>query len=123
MKEVAAKQIFGSLIEISRDEYVREVTEVDPQYFVVLHLYQDSNEFCNLINQHLPSIAKKYSHVKFVKIVSTKCIENFPDQHCPCFIIYKAGKPVSNLMKVDKILKNDIKNMDSLLMDHGIQPL
>lgn len=84
------------------------MTNADPESFVLLHLYQPSNEFCNLINQHLPTIAKKYGHVKFVKIIATKCIENFPDSNCPCFIIYKAGKNVSSLMHVDKILKEDI---------------
>jgi hypothetical protein len=43
IKEIAAKQIYGKVIEISRDEYVREVTEANPEHFVLLHLYQDSN--------------------------------------------------------------------------------
>ncbi len=102
---------------------MREVTEANPESFVVLHLYQDSNEFCGLINLHLPGIAKRYGHVKFVKIFSTKCIENFPDERCPCFIIYKAGKPVSHLTNVDKIMKGDINNLDQLLGSQGIHPL
>jgi hypothetical protein len=56
----------------------------------------------------LPIVAKKFGYVKFIKIIATKCIENFPDERCPCFIIYKAGKPVSNLTNIDKILKNDV---------------
>ena len=34
---------YGDVIEISRDEYIREVTEADPESFVLLHLYQPSN--------------------------------------------------------------------------------
>ena len=52
------------MIEISRDEYLREVTNADPESFVVLHLYQNSNEFCTLINMHLPALAKQNGHVK-----------------------------------------------------------
>ncbi len=98
------------------------MTEADPESFVVLHLYETSNEFCLLINQHLPAVAKRFGHVKFVKIIATKCIENFPDERCPCFIIYKAGKPVSNLTNVDKHMKGDIRNIDVLLGSQGIHP-
>ena len=41
-------------------------------------------------------------------MVSTKCIEKFPDDKCPCFIIYKGGKPVSHITNVDKHLKGKI---------------
>lgn len=39
----AEKHKYGQVIEISRDEYVREVTEACPDDFVVIHLYQNSN--------------------------------------------------------------------------------
>jgi hypothetical protein len=39
----AVKEKYGEVQEISRDEYIREVTEADPQSFVVLHLYQNYN--------------------------------------------------------------------------------
>jgi hypothetical protein len=68
-------------------------------------------------------LAKLYTHVKFVKIIATKCIDNFPDERCPCLIIYKAGKPVSNLPSVDKLLANDVANIAALLHSHGIDPL
>ena len=42
---------------------MREVTNADPDSFVVLHLYQDSNEFCGLINMHMPALAKENGHV------------------------------------------------------------
>lgn len=90
---------------------------------VLLHLYQNSNEFCLLINEHLPSIAKKYGHVKFIKIIATKCIDKFPDERCPCFIIYKAGKVVSHLGNVDKIMRGDIANFDAFMLSQGIMPL
>jgi hypothetical protein len=123
LKIISVKQKYGEVMEISRDEYIREVTEADPESFVVLHLYQTANEFCLLINKHLPVIAKAYAHVKFIKIIATKCIDKFPDERCPCLIIYKAGKPVSNLFNVDKILKNDIANIGDLFHGHGIDPL
>ena len=123
IKHTAEQMKFGQVIEISRAEYVKEVTEVDPEHLVLLHLYQNSNEFCKLINLNLPTIAKKYGHVKFIKIIADKCIDQFPDSSCPCIIIYKGGKPVSNITHVDKHLKGDINNFDSFLEGHGITPL
>lgn len=62
--EVKAKNYkYGEVKEISRNEYVREVTEADPESFVVLHLYQNSNEFCGLINERLPALARSNGHV------------------------------------------------------------
>lgn len=43
MKLKAIQQKYGQVWEISRDEYIREVTEADPESTVILHLYQPSN--------------------------------------------------------------------------------
>lgn len=59
----ASKHKYGSVMEISRDEYLREVTQANPDDFVVIHLYQNSNEFCNLINEYLPKLASEQPHV------------------------------------------------------------
>ena len=58
--------------------------------------------------------------MKFVKIVADKCIEKFPDEHCPCFIVYKGGKPVSHITNVDKHMGGSIANFGSFLKGHGI---
>ena len=55
-----------------------------------------------------------------MKIVSNKCIENFPDHKCPCFIIYKGGKPVSNLVNVDEHMNKDIKKLPAFLRSQGV---
>lgn len=53
-------------------------------------------------------------------MVSTKCIEKFPDDKCPCFIIYKDGKPVSNIVNVDKQIDNNIKYLPIFLSLQGL---
>ena len=59
------------MFEITREEYVPEVTEVSKETFVVLHLYQDYIEECVLMNRILEQLAEQYPNVKFVKIVAT----------------------------------------------------
>ena len=71
--------------------------------FVILHLYQNYIEKCNLINQHMNTLAKEYTDIKFTKILSTRCIENFPDSNLPCVIIYKNGELFKNIPNFDKL--------------------
>lgn len=52
----------------------------------------------------LTRLAAEYPLVKFIKIVATKCVENFPDGNCPCFLIYKGGKIAGTYHSVDKLL-------------------
>lgn len=54
-------------------------------------------------------------------MISTKCIEKFPDEKCPCFLIYKAGKPISNTVCLDKVLKGDVTKLKDFFISQGIQ--
>lgn len=61
-------------------------------------------------------LAKRYNLVKFIKIVATKCVENYPDANCPNLLIYKGGKAVNNIYSVDKFLeKMTMENFERLL--------
>ncbi len=102
------------------------MTEADPESFVVLHLYQDYIETSVLVNQYLSIVAPKYPlvlvrliKVKFVKIVATKCVEDFPDSSVPCILIYKARKLVSNTARVDKYLNGGVQSFEQFLQEQG----
>ena len=79
MKEIAKKNRYGSVQEISKDQYIAEVTNAPKEDYVVLHLYQSYNEQCELINREFIVLANKYPSIKFLKIIATRCVENFPD--------------------------------------------
>lgn len=115
MKKVAEKPHFGSVYEINREEYLTHVTNAPKDSYVFLHLYQDCLEKCKLINELMTRMAPKYPLIKFVKIVSTRCIENFPDNKLPCFIIYKEGKMTSNITNVDIEMKLTISGFEIFL--------
>lgn len=66
-------------------------------------------------------LAAEYPLVKFIKIVATKCVENFPEANCPCFILYKAGRMVSTFHSVDKFLGKVTKeNIEKFLHIHSV---
>ena len=56
-------------------------------FFVFLRI-----PLCNLINQYLSILAKKFPSVKFIKSISTTCIPNYPDNNLPTIFVYYEGE-------------------------------
>jgi len=48
--------------------------------------------------EHLHILASKYPNTKFVSIVGSKCISNYPDQNIPTLILYRNGEVVDQLI-------------------------
>jgi hypothetical protein len=121
--EEKAKPKFVGLREISRQDYIDEVTNAEKDTFVVLHLYQSFVETCTLINQVLDQLSHIHRNIKFLKIVSTKCIENYPDTHVPTIIVYKNGKMLHTIERVDKrYTKITQASMEHFLQALGVLP-
>ncbi|XP_034416780.1 phosducin-like protein 3 [Cyclopterus lumpus] len=91
-KATQMKNIFGELVEISGQDYVKEVNKAGDAIWVVLHLYRTGIPLCSLINQHLSSLARKFPQTKFLKSISTTCIANYPDRNLPTVFVYLAGE-------------------------------
>ncbi|KAK9885924.1 hypothetical protein WA026_013802 [Henosepilachna vigintioctopunctata] len=91
MKVMLEKSKFGSVGEISAQDYVDEVNKAGKDIWVVLHLYKQGIPICALINEHLRHLAQKYPMVKFLKAISTTCIPNYPDRNLPTIFIYYEG--------------------------------
>ena len=87
-----AKRTFGDVREISGIDFVDEVNKVDPEIWVVIHLYKAGIPLCTLVNRSLIELASSYPETKFLKSISTVCIPNFPDENLPGLLIYKGGK-------------------------------
>lgn len=92
MKRLQAKEIYGSVKEISAQDYVMEVNKAGDGVFVVLHLYKQGIPLCTLINQYLSQLAAKFPATKFLKSISTVCIPNYPDKNLPTVFVYFEGE-------------------------------
>lgn len=53
---------------------------------------------CDLLGQHLNELAAKYPSTKFVKIVSTECIKNYPDNNLPTVLVYNSTNVKATLV-------------------------
>uniref|UniRef100_A0A2K5RQD0 Phosducin-like protein 3 n=1 Tax=Cebus imitator TaxID=2715852 RepID=A0A2K5RQD0_CEBIM len=90
-KATKLKNKFGEVLEISRKDYVQEVTKASKGLWVILHLYKQGIPLCALINQHLSGLASKFPDVKFIKAISTTCMPNYPDRNLPTIFVYLEG--------------------------------
>lgn len=91
MKALAGKAKFGSVREISGQDYVNEVNKAGDGIYVVLHLYKQGIPLCNVINQHIGVLAAKFPATKFLKSIASTCIPNFPEKNLPSVFIYYEG--------------------------------
>lgn len=123
IKVMSQKPQFGTVEEISKQDYVNEVTNAPKDVFVVLHLHQDYSEVSSRLNLILIELAKVHKTVKFLRIKADRCIENFPDTKVPTTIIYKSGELLHNIIRVDKEIKTmNYGGVEAFLKKVGVVP-
>ncbi|ONK74393.1 uncharacterized protein A4U43_C03F5760 [Asparagus officinalis] len=88
MREAASVARFESVVPISGSDFVREVSQASRDVWVVVFLYKEGIPECELLLQCLEDLAKRYPATKFVKIISTDCIPNYPDRNLPTILVY-----------------------------------
>ncbi|XP_058798686.1 viral IAP-associated factor homolog [Phymastichus coffea] len=98
MRELASKSKYGSVTEISAQDYVQEVNKAGEDIWVILHLYKSGIPLCSLINQYLSSLARRFPTIKFLKSISTTCIPNYPDINLPTIFVYQNGNMVKQFV-------------------------
>ncbi|CAD5116103.1 DgyrCDS5029 [Dimorphilus gyrociliatus] len=91
MMEAQKAAKFGSVLEISKAQYVTEVNEAGEEIWVVVFIYNNRVKTCKYIDEYLRIIAQLHPYVKFVKGVSEVMIQNYPDKNLPTLFIYKNG--------------------------------
>ncbi|KAI9321567.1 thioredoxin-like protein [Dichotomocladium elegans] len=98
LEQQEAKNKFGGVTQISKPDFVKEVTEASKECYVVVHLFKDYIPACKLMNQHLTELAKQFKSTKFLKIVSDQCIPNYPDRNVPTLLVYGEGDIKANIV-------------------------
>lgn len=96
MRNAAKISRFGSVIPISGSDFVREVSQAPADVWVVVILFKEGIPECGLLLRCLEELATKYPATKFVKIISTDCIPNYPDCNLPTLLVYNNGSVKAN---------------------------
>lgn len=92
LRDLASKAKYGSVREITGEEYVNEVNKAGDDIWVVLHLYARGIPFCALLNQYISQLAVKFPTVKFLRSIAQTCIPNFPEKNLPAIFVYHNGQ-------------------------------
>jgi len=98
MKAAQKSDKYGKLMEISKEDYIAEVTNAPKDVYVVISLYQDYIKESLLVNKYLDQLAFKHRAVKFVKIIASKCLEKLHDESVPSLLVYLNGKIIKQLI-------------------------
>lgn len=103
MQAAASKARFGSVGEISGQDYVNEVNKAGEGIWVVLHLYKQGIPLCSLINKFMHELAGRYPQTKFLKSIASTCIPNFPEKNLPSIFIYYEGELKKQIIGSDEL--------------------
>jgi len=122
LKQSAFKNRFGEVVEIVKDEWLREVTESSNNCAVVVHLYENSSVECQLVDEALIRLANKFKYVKFLKIKSTQAVENWPERNLPTLFIYENGALKSQLMTLKEVggKTMNVEDLEWFLASKGV---
>ena len=103
LKEELKLNRFGDVYEISKNEWMTEVTEASKSCWVVVLLYVNSLVDCGVMESVMIQLAKKFMKVKFLKIRSTSAIENWPESNLPTIFVYHDGELQDQLLTLKSL--------------------
>lgn len=92
LRAAAAKNRFGSVLPLDRQDYVREVTEDSKKgFFVVVHLFAEDSAICREVDACLAIVASRHKSTKFMRCLGNQIIPDYPDHNCPTLLVYHEG--------------------------------
>ena len=100
---------FGSLTEISRTDFLTEVSTASKSNPVVVLLYQTALTSCQILARWLTQhAAPSNPTIKFVQIQSTRCIQNYPDENLPTILLYRLGNVQKQILNADPMKTKEL---------------
>lgn len=122
MKAQAARNKFGDIQPIAKDEWTKEVTDASKENWVVAYLWDMALEECKLMDEALRAVARKHRDVKFVSIQAGSAIENWPSRNCPTLFMYQNGELKNQLLGIRKLggLDMKVEDLEEHLANAGV---
>jgi hypothetical protein len=125
LQRAAATPRFGTVEAIRGSEFVAQVTEASGRgpTWVVCLLYKDSSAACQLMGSCIDDLARKYPGTKFVRIVSTDAIPNYPDTNLPTLLLYHNGACKQTLVGLQQFGGRHVTPEQVALVLNGFGPV
>lgn len=119
LNELSKAAKFGRVYPITKPEYKTEITDASNDAFVLVHLTSQGVLQSRLLSSIWSSLASKFPELKFVEIVGSRAIENYPDSNCPTVIIYHKGDVLRQYITLTQLGGNatTLKDLEKVLVD------
>lgn len=113
---------FGELVDIVKNDWIREVTEASRSCTVIVHLYEDSLVECQLVDEAMRALAPRFKYLKFLRIKSTHAIENWPEKNLPAIFIYADGVMKMQIVTLIHLYGKSMKaaDLEWYLVEKGV---
>ncbi|KAI1715395.1 phosducin domain-containing protein [Ditylenchus destructor] len=119
----------GRIVEIPNSEEFLSLVEKPGRDWVVIHIYRDGLESCNVLNEALLEMAAKAKNARFYKVQANILGTSnfFAENALPTLQIYRGGKLVGNFVRITDSLGEDFTsnhlNKFLLSSDIDLEPL
>ncbi|KAJ1424854.1 thioredoxin-like protein [Ochromonadaceae sp. CCMP2298] len=122
LKEAAFKSRFGEVVDIVKNDWVREVTEGSNHCTVIVHLYEDCITECQVMDEALRQLAPKFKYLKILRIKASQAIEKWPEMNLPTLFVYEGGSLKTQVLTLGELDGKSTKAADVewLLAQKGI---
>eukprot|EP00245_Coleochaete_scutata_P006147 TRINITY_DN20326_c0_g1_i1.p1 TRINITY_DN20326_c0_g1~~TRINITY_DN20326_c0_g1_i1.p1 ORF type:complete len:249 (-),score=61.77 TRINITY_DN20326_c0_g1_i1:510-1256(-) len=102
LQAAARKPRFAGVQQIVGSDFVREVSQAPPDVWVIVHLFKDGIADCQILGQCLEDLSAKYTGTKFVKMISTDCIKDYPDFNLPTLLVYNNAAVKATIVGISR---------------------
>lgn len=125
LQQMDSKTKFKELMFLnSGDDYLNVVDETDKLVTVIIHIYEERIQACQLMNQCLQELAEIYQSTKFCAIQGSKAgvSKHFKVKGLPALLVYKNKILIGNFVKLTDDLGNNFcsEDVQELLVEHGL---
>lgn len=91
IKAATARNKFGRVFPLSRQDFVPEVNDASKEAWVVVFLHQEHVNESRMLLPVVHAFAGRHKDVKIMQIRADACIENYPDRNVPTLLLYHEG--------------------------------
>ena len=124
--------IWNEYINVSHEQWTKEVTEVSHSHPVLVLLTKENSKACFTLERVMEDVARTYrtSRTKFRRAEARDIIPNYPERNVPTLILYRNGDVVENIVGIEQfggmngvntetVRRRVRMKSDEFLMDRG----
>lgn len=94
---------FGSVYQVTKCDFVAQVTEASAQgQWVLVLLYVDACYTCHYMMKPWNEAARRFPAIKFLRGVASEVVPDFPDSRTPTVLVYRDKECQKNVVGLDE---------------------